>query len=129
MTTTVLTPQFLNAAGTGLDVFGRVFGGLSDMQAGSDARQASEFQAAQLRQNAGQAQVEVQEEAVEALVVLMQQERQEETVLRETTQEVLGQMQEEQAEEREGLRERQVLARVITPVEAVAEVEQAVFRS
>lgn len=59
-------PVTLSQAGTGLQVFGRVFGALADLDAGSQARRAAEFRAAQLRVNAGQAMAASQRDAYTA---------------------------------------------------------------
>lgn len=56
-------PFTLSSAASGLDVFSHIFGGVSGLQHGSDSRAAAEFQAAQLRQNAGQAQAAAQRDA------------------------------------------------------------------
>lgn len=54
-----------NAAGTAAQVGGALLGGLSHLQFGLQAQQAAEFQAAQLRQNAGQAQASSQRTAMD----------------------------------------------------------------
>jgi len=48
-------PRSLNRAGTGLQAGGQFMGGVSHIQFGIQSRQAAEFQAAQLRQNANNA--------------------------------------------------------------------------
>ena len=57
------SPQQLNAVGTGIEAGGAVVGGLSHIEFGQQAQQSAEFQAAQLRQNAGQAQASAQHAA------------------------------------------------------------------
>lgn len=57
------SPQALNSVGTGIEAAGSIIGGLSHIEFGQQAQQASEFQAAQLRQNAGQAQASAQHQA------------------------------------------------------------------
>ena len=57
------SPQQLNAVGTGIEAGGAVVGGLSHIEFGQQAQQSTEFQAAQLRQNAGQAQASAQHAA------------------------------------------------------------------
>lgn len=49
-------PRFLSQFGTSLNVGGQFLGALSHMRAGRAARQAADFEAQQLQQNAGQAQ-------------------------------------------------------------------------
>jgi hypothetical protein len=49
-------PRFLSQFGTSVNVGGQFLGALSHVKAGRAARQAAEFEAEQLRQNAGQAQ-------------------------------------------------------------------------
>lgn len=61
-----LTPSTLNSVGTGMNVFGSVFGGLSDIAAGKQQRENADFEAAQYRQKAGQAQASSQREAFTA---------------------------------------------------------------
>lgn len=53
----------LNATGGALDAFGQAAGGVSHVMFGIQARQAAQFQAAQLRQNAGTAQAASQRTA------------------------------------------------------------------
>jgi hypothetical protein len=53
----------LNKIGTGLDVFGKLYGAWGDLSDGMDARKSAEFQAAQLRQNAGQVKAASQRDA------------------------------------------------------------------
>lgn len=60
----MLDPTTLNKAGVGLDVFGRLFSAFGSLQSGSDEKAAADFQAAQLRQNAGQALASSQREAI-----------------------------------------------------------------
>lgn len=48
-------PRFLSQFGTAVNVGGQFLGALSHVRAGKAARQASEFEAQQLRDNAGQA--------------------------------------------------------------------------
>lgn len=60
----MFSPEFLTNAGTGLDVFGRLFSAFSELEGGNDERKAAEFQAAQLRQNAGQAMAVAQRQAI-----------------------------------------------------------------
>ncbi|CAB5220640.1 hypothetical protein UFOVP241_11 [uncultured Caudovirales phage] len=57
------SPQQLNSVGTGIEAAGSVIGGLSHIEFGQQAQQAADFQAAQLRQNAGQAQATAQHAA------------------------------------------------------------------
>jgi len=59
-------PKTLNTFGTGLDVFGRVFGSLASLDEGQQARAAADYRAAQMRINAGQAQAASQREALSA---------------------------------------------------------------
>lgn len=58
-------PRELNGVGTGIEAAGQVIGGLNHIQYGQQAQQAAEFQAQQLRQNAGQAQASAQHSAFE----------------------------------------------------------------
>jgi hypothetical protein len=62
----LLNPRKLNNAGTGLQAGGQIMGGLSHIEFGIQARQAAEFQAAQLRQNANAAQASGQRQAANA---------------------------------------------------------------
>lgn len=57
------SPQSLNSVGTGIQAGGAIIGGLSHIQFGQQAQQSAEFQAEQLRQNAGQAQATAQHAA------------------------------------------------------------------
>lgn len=56
-------PVKLNNAATAIDAGGQIAGGLSHILYGLQAQQAAEFQAAQLRQNAGQAMASAQRRA------------------------------------------------------------------
>ena len=56
-------PRALNQAGTVADASGSLIGGLSHLQFGMQAQQAAEYQAAQLRQNAGLQQASAQRQA------------------------------------------------------------------
>lgn len=60
-----MNPIQLNAWGTAAQVGGDLMSALSHIQYGRDAQQAAVFQAAQLRQNAGQAQASAQRQAFE----------------------------------------------------------------
>ena len=53
----------LNSVDAGVQAGGAILGGLSHIQFGQQAQQSAEFQAAQLRQNAGQAQASAQHAA------------------------------------------------------------------
>jgi hypothetical protein len=55
-----MTPQDINKWGTGLEVFGRMYDAFGTLTGGLDEKKAAEFQAAQLRQNAGQAMASAQ---------------------------------------------------------------------
>lgn len=56
-------PRALNSAGASVDAAGELIGGLSHLQFGMQAQRAAEFQAAQLRQGAGQAVASSQRQA------------------------------------------------------------------
>ena len=56
-------PRAINGAGSALDAAGSFIGGLSHLEFGMQARAAAEYQAAQLRQNAGQVQASSQRQA------------------------------------------------------------------
>lgn len=56
-------PTSLNDVGTSIEAGGQITGALSHMEFGRQAAQAASFQAAQLRQNAGQAQASAQRQA------------------------------------------------------------------
>lgn len=56
-------PRSLNTADTIINAAGQIIGGLSHAQFGQQAQQAAQFQAEQLRQNAGQAQAGAQRAA------------------------------------------------------------------
>lgn len=56
-------PQAMNRAGTATEATGDAIGGISHLQFGIQAQQAAEYQAAQLRQNAGQQQASAQRQA------------------------------------------------------------------
>lgn len=56
-------PRAMNSAGSTLDAAGSFIGGISHLEFGMQARAAAEYQAAQLRQNAGQAQASAQRQA------------------------------------------------------------------
>lgn len=58
-------PRALNNAGTALDSFGQSVGAVSHLMFGVQARQGGDFQAQQLRQNAGQAQASAQRQAMD----------------------------------------------------------------
>jgi hypothetical protein len=58
-------PLTLNAVGGGLDAFGQGLGAVSHIMFGIQARQAAQFQAAQLRQNADSAQASSQRSAID----------------------------------------------------------------
>lgn len=60
------TPQDLSKWGTGLEVFGRLYDAFGTLQGGLDDRKAAEFQAAQMKQNAGQALAASQRDAISA---------------------------------------------------------------
>lgn len=59
-------PGSVNGAGTALDVIGQIIGAQSHIQFGQQAREAAQFQADQMRQNAGQAQAASQRQAYNA---------------------------------------------------------------
>lgn len=61
-----MDPNILNNVGTGLGVFGHLWGAFGDLAAGRDAHRAASFEAEQLRQNAGQAQAASQRVAITA---------------------------------------------------------------
>lgn len=56
-------PFTMNATGGALDAFGQAAGGVSHVMFGLQARQAAQYQADQLRQNAGQAEAASQRQA------------------------------------------------------------------
>jgi hypothetical protein len=56
-------PLNMNAVGGAVDAFGQAFGGVSHVMFGIQARQAAQFQAAQLRQNANSAEAASQRTA------------------------------------------------------------------
>lgn len=58
-------PRMSNTVGTGLQAGGQIMGGLSHVEFGIQSRQAAEFQAAQLRQNANNAQASGERQAAD----------------------------------------------------------------
>lgn len=58
-------PHALNRWGTGIDAAGKLISGVGIMQSGAGAKDAANFEAAQLNQNAGQAQAAAQRQAFE----------------------------------------------------------------
>lgn len=56
-------PRTLNNVGTAIEAGGQISGALNHVEFGQQAQQAAEFQAEQLRQNAGQAQAASQRQA------------------------------------------------------------------
>ena len=56
-------PRKLNSADTAIDTGGQVIGALSHLQYGQQAQESAQYQATQLRQNAGQAQAAAQRQA------------------------------------------------------------------
>lgn len=62
----MLDPALLNKIGTGMSVFGNVFGAFGDINNGKVQKAEADYEAAQLRINAGQAQAAGQREAISA---------------------------------------------------------------
>lgn len=56
-------PQLMSRIGSGLEAAGSAYTAVSHLEFGKQAQQAAEFQAAQLRQNAGQAKASAQHQA------------------------------------------------------------------